>query len=388
METRDHPRADAGPSGRSYSGRVSARTASERWLRPVGVVIVAVVLIDGLAERPAPGLHGDRLGVLLALVAFATGLLGAREALLRHAPLWVQVPFLFALVAGSGVLMWLQPGGPGFLGFFFLAAWVAALRVPAPAGATAAGLALVLALAMVRAATAHRPVLGIVFSALGLSILYLVVVLAQRAREGQRRAERLLEELEHTRAAQVRAAALSERQHLAREMHDVLAHSLSALTLQLEGARLLAAAEPADTRRIAAALDRAHHLAQTGLRDARRASARCATRSCRDHSGWPGWPASSSATAASAASWRSPASGVSSAPRPAWPSTARPRRRSPTSASTPTPSGSSCAWTTSAWARGSPSRTTPPTASRPRPPAAVATGWPGCGSGPSCWTGR
>jgi hypothetical protein len=36
--------------------------------------------------------------------------------------------------------MWLQPGGPGFLGFFFLAAWVAALRVPAPAGATAAGL--------------------------------------------------------------------------------------------------------------------------------------------------------------------------------------------------------------------------------------------------------
>lgn len=271
METRDHPRADAGPSGRSYSGRVSARTASERWLRPVGVVIVAVVLIDGLAERPAPGLHGDRLGVLLALVAFATGLLGAREALLRHAPLWVQVPFLFALVAGSGVLMWLQPGGPGFLGFFFLAAWVAALRVPAPAGATAAGLALVLALAMVRAATAHRPVLGIVFSALGLSVLYLVVVLAQRAREGQRRAERLLEELEHTRAAQVRAAALSERQHLAREMHDVLAHSLSALTLQLEGARLLAAAEPADTRRIAAALDRAHHLAQTGLRDARRA---------------------------------------------------------------------------------------------------------------------
>jgi DNA-binding NarL/FixJ family response regulator len=190
---------------------------------------------------------------------------------LRHAPLWVQVPLLFALVAGSGVLMWLQPGGPGFLGFFFLAAWVAALRVPAPAGATAAGLALVLALAMVRAATAHRPVMGIVLSALGLSVLYLVVVLAQRAREGQRRAERLLEELEHTRAAQVRAAALSERQHLAREMHDVLAHSLSALTLQLEGARLLAASEPPDTGRLVTALDRAHQLAQAGLRDARRA---------------------------------------------------------------------------------------------------------------------
>jgi signal transduction histidine kinase len=243
----------------------------ERWLRPVGVVIVAAVIIDGPAEQPAPGLHGDRLGVLLALAAFAVGLLGAREALLRHAPVWVQVPFLGALVAGSGVLMWLQPAGPGFLGFFFLAAWVGALRVPARASATAAGLALVLGLAMVRAATAHRPVLGIVLAAAGLSALYLVIVLAQRAREGQRRAERLLEELEQTRAAQVRAAALSERQHLAREMHDVLAHSLSALTLQLEGARLLAAAEQPETGRIAEALERAHHLAQAGLRDARRA---------------------------------------------------------------------------------------------------------------------
>ena len=33
----------------------------------------------------------------------------------------------------------------------------------------------------------------------------------------------------------------------------------------------LAAADPPDTRRIGAALDRAHHLAQTGLQDARRA---------------------------------------------------------------------------------------------------------------------
>jgi hypothetical protein len=58
---------------------VSSRTTLERWLRPVGVVIVAAVIIDGPAEQPAPGLHGDRLGVLLALAAFAVGLLGARE---------------------------------------------------------------------------------------------------------------------------------------------------------------------------------------------------------------------------------------------------------------------------------------------------------------------
>ncbi len=152
-----------------------------RWLRPVGVVIVAVVLIDGATERPAPGLRGDRLGVLLALLAFAIGLLGLREARSRRASFWVQAPLLGALVVGSGVLMWLQPSGPGFLGFFFLAACVATLGVPARIGAAAAGLVLVVLLAVGRAAAAHRPITGIVFSVLGLSGLYLVVVLAPRA---------------------------------------------------------------------------------------------------------------------------------------------------------------------------------------------------------------
>ncbi len=49
-----------------------------------------------------------------------------------------------------------------------------------------------------------------------------------------------------SRGAELRAAALAERQRLARDMHDVLAHSLSGLLLQLEGARRLALASPAD----------------------------------------------------------------------------------------------------------------------------------------------
>ncbi|HEX8858566.1 MAG TPA: histidine kinase, partial [Actinomycetes bacterium] len=136
----------------------------------------------------------------------------------------------FAMVAaGSAALLWLQPGGPGYLGFLFLAACLASLHPPVRRGPVVAGLVLVVGLALVRAVSAHRPVAGMLVSALGLSLLYLVVVLAQRAREGQRRAERLLEELERSRAAELRAATLAERQHLARELHDVLAHSLSGL---------------------------------------------------------------------------------------------------------------------------------------------------------------
>jgi signal transduction histidine kinase len=77
-------------------------------------------------------------------------------------------------------------------------------------------------------------------------------------------------QMEETRDAELRAAALSERQRLAREMHDVLAHSLSGLVVQLEGARMLALSDPADGR-LAATIDRAHQLARSGLEEARRA---------------------------------------------------------------------------------------------------------------------
>jgi signal transduction histidine kinase len=257
----------AGPTAQA----AGAMDGDPRWLRPLGLVVIAVVLVEAVAARPEPGLHGAHLGVLLALVAFAAGLLGSREAITRGAPLALRLA-CFAVVAGaSAALLWLQAGGPGYLGFFFLAACVASLRPPIGRGAVVAGLAAVVALAVLRAVLAHRPFAGILVSALGLGLLYLVVVLAQRARAGQRRAERLLEELERSRDAELRAATLGERQHLARELHDVLAHSLSGLSLQLEGARLLASAEQPDTRRIAEALDRAHHLTRAGLEDARRA---------------------------------------------------------------------------------------------------------------------
>ena len=99
---------------------------------------------------------------------------------------------------------------------------------------------------------------------------FLLSLFARRLRESNQRAELLLAELEQTRAAQAQAAALAERQRLAREMHDVLAHSLSGLVLNLEGARLLAGRGGADPQ-VGDAIDRAHRLAKTGLEEARRA---------------------------------------------------------------------------------------------------------------------
>jgi signal transduction histidine kinase len=80
------------------------------------------------------------------------------------------------------------------------------------------------------------------------------------------------EALRASQAAEAQAAAEAERGRLSREMHDVLAHSLSALALQLESARLLARDRDTDPD-VSRALDQAHHLAAEGLDEARRAIA-------------------------------------------------------------------------------------------------------------------
>ncbi|MEV4564180.1 sensor histidine kinase [Nonomuraea sp. NPDC049419] len=73
------------------------------------------------------------------------------------------------------------------------------------------------------------------------------------------------------RQAEAREAVLAERARIARELHDILAHSLSAQLVHLEGAKLLLRAERTDE-----ALDRvtrARDLAKSGLEEARRAVA-------------------------------------------------------------------------------------------------------------------
>jgi signal transduction histidine kinase len=113
-------------------------------------------------------------------------------------------------------------------------------------------------------------VVGIVLNDFAILAIYLLSIFARRLRESNQRAELLLAELEQTRAAQAQAALLAERQRLAREMHDVLAHSLSGLALNLETARLLAKQGGAGSQ-VGDAIDRAHRLARSGLDEARRA---------------------------------------------------------------------------------------------------------------------
>ena len=99
---------------------------------------------------------------------------------------------------------------------------------------------------------------------------FAVMRLMRQLRDEPRQGRGLVEELRESRAAHAESAAEAERSRMARDLHDVLAHSLSALALQLEGARLLAADRGADPE-VVDSIERAHHLAAGGLAEAREA---------------------------------------------------------------------------------------------------------------------
>ena len=184
----------------------------------------------------------------------------------RSAAVAPQLAIAIVIFASSVALLSLQPTGPGaegaFLGVLFFARLLPG-RIALPLAA-AAFVALEVIVGFSGQGLAGLVILGTLAGCYGL------LFLGVRLREANEQAEALLVELEQSRAVEARAAGLAERQRLAREMHDVLAHSLSGLLLQLEGARMLAVEHPADPR-LPDVIDRAHHLGKTGLEEARRA---------------------------------------------------------------------------------------------------------------------
>jgi signal transduction histidine kinase len=229
------------------------------------VLTVAVVVTLALLGHPEPSLDGGSgLAITIALLVLVASLV----VLLLHAYRgWIELLALATLVVASATLVWIQGGGPSVAGLF-LGCGYAATRLSTPR--SLAILALALLAFAVAAAHRHRSASAIVATELGIIAFYVLAAFARRVQEAQEQTQRLLVELEASRQSQAEAAALRERSRIAREIHDVLAHSLSGLMLQLEGARMLAGT-PNENGQLQTALERAHHLAQAGVQEARRA---------------------------------------------------------------------------------------------------------------------
>jgi signal transduction histidine kinase len=234
--------------------------------RPVGIVIIVAVVISASSQTPGLGLHGRSLWVTLTVVAFGLALAWVIRAQGERSVASQAAAIL--LIGAAGVaLSALQPHGATELAgaaAVFLAASRLPLRLSAviAVGVTAA---LVATVAMAGGGAA-----AVIATTLLCAMLFLVAWFVRQARAGQDRSELLLAQLEDAREAQTAAAALEERSRIAGELHDVLAHSLSAAAIQLQGARLLAEREHAG-QKVSDAIERASDLVRDGLRDARNA---------------------------------------------------------------------------------------------------------------------
>ncbi|MFC1419852.1 sensor histidine kinase [Streptacidiphilus cavernicola] len=137
-------------------------------------------------------------------------------------------------------------------------------RLPLVVAVPTTALATILFLLAVPRSTSWLSDVLVIF---GLGILGYVGRLDWEARGST---QRLLQQERAARAAEAETAALAERARIAREIHDVLAHSLSAQLVHLEAARLMldAGADRAELReRIVAA----RRMAQDGLAETRQA---------------------------------------------------------------------------------------------------------------------
>ncbi|MFF7637935.1 sensor histidine kinase [Kitasatospora sp. NPDC008050] len=109
--------------------------------------------------------------------------------------------------------------------------------------------------------------LALLATVAGLSLLGYLLRLDAEARGT---AQRLLEQEHAARAAEAESAALAERARIAREIHDVLAHSLSAQLVHLEAARLMLDSG-ADREQIRERVVAARRMAQDGLKETKQA---------------------------------------------------------------------------------------------------------------------
>ena len=181
---------------------------------------------------------------------------------------------LFACLVGAGllgaVIDRLNPHGPAYILSFMAVAGIGLRLRRRPA--IVAGAVVIAALAWAEGSTSSNPTGAALNVAIGAGFLLVAAAFAGANRDANDRAQEMLRLEAETRRAREEAAVLAERGRIARELHDVLAHTLSGLAVQLEGARLLAEHTHADPR-LVEQVSNAQGLARSGMAGAKRAVA-------------------------------------------------------------------------------------------------------------------
>jgi signal transduction histidine kinase len=258
--TRHHRHGDVLPAPRAYADRVNALTSAagrRRWLSSTpGARVTDSFLAGGLLAWAAtdvpwwwrPAGHSAATPVVLGYVLLM---------LLQSVPFlwWRRWPVVVAALAATVLAVRAGLGQNQFaasaavlVGAYGLGAWGGQRLRLATRGLTVA--AAVSAAAVLMTSDGRR------LEALPLALLATALGLGQATAANREAA-----------AASVSLAHQRERARIARELHDVLSHQLSAIAVQAGAARLAGRADPAEPAR---AIERIENIAREGLIDLNR----------------------------------------------------------------------------------------------------------------------
>lgn len=222
---------------------------------------LALICWSVLHSDHRPGGHGRALvvSVLLAACVIAWLWWTARPAGEGITPdLWI--------LAGAGGLLCGAAPDTAASAFVFIGVVSAGIRVELRRAAPVAVLGTV-ALA-VGDAIYHNLGVGLLAYSLGFAASALAASNSRQSVKRAEQAELLLAQSQRSQEERLRSARLEESTRIAREIHDVLAHALAGLTIQLEATSALID-QGADRSEVLARVQRAHELAKEGLRETR-----------------------------------------------------------------------------------------------------------------------